>query len=571
MIQLSLVAPDFVSIREQLEATLGSYEAWRDTLPTGTGRALTDWISAVGANDQYAIEHAYRESFRTARLDSSIFAQAILLGVRLVRKRPCYTKVTLRKVTSGIITIPAYTQFNSNNSTLFNRTAITLTDQTPVQVLLYEGIPYKRDVTGDATAYQMFVSEEDRFVISESDVQVTLNDQVLPRTTRGLWKLADQDGFSDSTTPTGQLLVTFGGEGYGSMPKTNDRITITLVVTKGAFGQNASFTGANIVCNDFREVTGVADSGLTGGADEKDATFYRKVGPQLAAAKDGATTEEEYSAVAASYGGVIDAKVLGQRNVAPADVRWMNLVQVSLLTQRPWSGADWDAFEAWFRKRSMYPVRLYRKDPVAVVADVRVRVYFQGRADLQLGKANVEANLRKLFEPRAGIIDNNVYPSDIHAAIKGSDATVEYADILTPTNGVSVVVRSPEQLRLTAVAGQLAAGQYSVAVTAVTALGETLATNFTSIIVGANGGIKIDWDEVPQATSYNIYGRTPVNLGRIGTVPAGTTTFTDVGGSAPVTGLPTVNGSGHRYPKLGNLVVDVQYTNRSFYNQGSLR
>jgi hypothetical protein len=111
--QLSLVRPDFSSIRTQLEATLSNYSAWRDTLPTGTGRTLTDWIAAVGANDQYAIEHAFRESFRTARLDSSIFAQALLLGVRLMRKRPCYARVSLQKVTTDTITIPAYTQFST--------------------------------------------------------------------------------------------------------------------------------------------------------------------------------------------------------------------------------------------------------------------------------------------------------------------------------------------------------------------------------------------------------------------------------------------------------------------------
>ena len=570
--QLSLVRPDFSSIRTQLEATLSNYSAWRDTLPTGTGRTLTDWIAAVGANDQYAIEHAFRESFRTARLDSSIFAQALLLGVRLMRKRPCYTRVSLQKVTTDTITIPAYTQFSTTGSALFNRTAITLIGTTPVEVLLYEGVPYTKSVIGDGTAYQMYVSDDADFTVSESDVNVKLNDVTLPRTTRGLWKLADSQGYSDSTTATGQLLVTFGGDGYGSTPQTSDRIELTYVTTKGSFGQNAALTGANIVCNGYKEVSGVALTGLSGGADEKEPIFYRKLGPQLFAARDGATTEEEYSAVAARYGGVIDAKVLGQRNIAPADARWMNMVQVSLLTQRPWSGADWDEFDDWFRKRSMYPVRLFRKDPVPVVVDISVRVFCQGRADLALVKAGIVRQIEKLFAPRPGLIDNNIYLSDIHGAIKDSDSTIEYADILTPSTDVLVSVKPPSPLTLTALSGgTLAAGQYSVAVTAVTDLGETLATNFTSVVVGANGAVKIDWPEVPQATSYNIYGRTPLNLGRIGTVPAGTLTFTDTGAVTPVTGLPLINGAGHRYPKLGTLTVETQYTNRNFYNLGSLR
>lgn len=569
--QLSLVQPDFESIRTQLEATLINYSAWRDLLPTGTGRTLTDWISAVGANDQYAIEHAFRESFRTARLDSSILAQAILLGVRLARKRPCSAKVTLSKVTSGILTVPAFTPFTGNNSILFNRKAITLTDQTSVDVTLYEGTVFKKTVNGDGTSYQMFVTEEDKFTVSDADVSVRLNDVELGRTTRGLWRYEGTEGYQDTTTPTGQLLITFGGEGYGSVPETGDRIDIVYVTTRGSLGQNAALVGENIVCTVYREVTGIARTGLSGGGDEKQTVFYRKLGPQLFAARDGATTEEEYSAVAASYPGVIDAKVLGQRNIAPADVRWMNMVQVSLLTQAPWTGAQWDAFDTWFRSRSMYPVRLYRKDPVPVVVNIAAKVYCQGRADLPYVKAVIESQIRKLFEPRPGLIDNNIYLSDIHAAIKGSESAVEYADVDGPTSDVIVSVRSPSPLVLTPVAGSLPAGQYSFAVTAVTALGETLATNFTSVIVTAGQGVKIDWPAVDQATSYNIYGRTPLVLGLVGSVPAGTLTFTDTGTVTPATGLPLVNGAGHRYPQLGTLDITTQYTNRNFYNLGSLR
>jgi hypothetical protein len=570
--QLSLIQPDFESIRSQLEATLTNYSAWRDLLPTGTGRTLTDWIAAVGANDQYAIEHAFRESFRTARLDSSILAQAILLGVRLSRKRPCSAQVTLSKPTTATtLTIPAFTSFAGNNSSLFNRDAITLIGNTPVTVTLFEGVPFKKSINGDGTPYQMFVSEEDGFTVSDVDVEVTLNDVVIERSTRGLWRKPNTDGYQDSTTPTGQILLTFGGDGYGSIPQTTDRLVISYVTTRGSLGQDAALAGDTVVCNDFRDVTGTAITGLSGGGDQKEPIFYRKLGPQLFAAREAATTEEEFNAVAAAYPGVIDARVLGQRNIAPSDVRWMNMVQVSLLTATPWTGADWDAFDAWFRERCTYPVRAFRKDPVPVVIDISADVFCQGRADLNLTKAAIEAQIQELFKPRPGLIDNNIYLSDIHAAIKGSESAVEYADIATPVDDVIVSVKAPSPLTLTAGVGTLPAGQYSYAVTAVTALGETLATNFTSVVVEANGGVTITWPAVAQATSYNIYGRTPLVLGRLATIPAGTLSFTDNGSVTPTTGLPTVNGAGHRYPKLGTLSIRVQYTNRNFYNLGNLR
>ena len=569
-VQLSLVSPDFRSIRSQLEATLANYNSWRDLLPTGTGRTLTDWISAVGANDQYAIEHAFREGFRTARLDSSIFAQAILLGVRLARKSPCGVTVRLSS-TAGSRVIPAYTQFTGGGGLLFNRSAVTV-NTTPSEITLYEGRVVTKSVKGDGTAYQMFVTDDAAFTVSGEDVETRVNNVVLTRTVKGLWHRFDQEGYQDTTTPSGQMLLTFGGERYGTVPNTSDDVDIKYVVTRGGLGQNAAAIGQRVQVGGMTGVSGVCTSGLSGGGDERDATFYRKLGPQLYAAKDGATTPDEYSAVAASYPGVIDAKVLGQRDIAPADVRWMNLVQVALLTTVPWTGAEWDVFDKWFRKNSIFPVRTYRKDPVALVVDVNVVIHCQGRADLAAVEAVARAQIAKLFEPRPGLIDSNIYLSDIHAAARGGESAVEYADLALPISDVMVAVASPSVLTLTATAGTsgLAAGQYTYGVTALTPSGETLATNFTSMVIGANNSVRIAWEPVAQATGYKIYGRNGISVGLIGSTSA--LFFVDPGASVvPAAEVPQTNSSGHRYPKLGVLSVTAKYTDRNFYNLGSLR
>lgn len=567
--QLSLVRPDFESIRSQLESTLGNYTAWRDLLPTGTGRALTDWIAAVGANDQYAIEHAFRENFRTARLDSSILAQAILVGVRLSRKTPCSTRVLLSKDSATTLVIPPYTQFGGNNLVLFNREAISLFGNTAVEVELFEGTVKTVEAVGDGTVYQLFATQDDKFTVSDTDVVVQVNDVAIPRTYRGLWTLSETAGVSDTTTPTGQCLLTFGGNGYGTMLSPSDRLKVTFAVTRGSLGQNANAVSETVTCDTLPEVTGVVQSSLTGGGDEKPVEFYRRVGPQLFAAEKGATTRDEYSALAAAYPGVIDALVAGQREVAPADVRWMNMVQVALLTETPMTGPQWDAFSADFLNRSMYPVRLYRRDPNPVVVNVSTKVFCQGRADLNSVKAAVEAQVAKLFKARPGIIGSNIYVSDIHAAIRGADSAIEYAEMISPLADVLVRTDSPRKLTLSAVAGTLVAGQYSYAVTARNTAGETLATNFTSIVLDAAGGVQIAWDPVPMATQYQVYGRTPLNLGLIGTTTA--TSFTDAADTTVTTGLPLVNGSGHWYPKLGTLTVVCEYTSRAFYNLGNLR
>lgn len=575
-VQLSLVKPDFVSIRAQLEATISSYTSWRDLLPTGTGRTITDWISAVGANDQYAIEHAFREGFRTARLDSSILAQAILLGVRLDRKTPCAVKVRM-SVLTGSYVIPAYTQFTGGSGMLFNRNSITVTT-TPTEFNLYEGRVVSRQQQGDGSAYQMFVTEDNQYSVSNDDVMVSVNNVLLTRTIQGLWRRQDVEGYQDTTTATGQMLLTFGGENYGTQPQTSDVIDIKYAITRGSSGQNAAAIGQKVQISGFSGLNAVCTTGLSGGGKERNPTFYRKLGGQLFAAKDGATTQDEYSAVASSYPGVIDGKVLGQRDIAPGDVRWMNMVQVSLLTSTAWSGAQWDTFVKWFQQRSIFPVRLYRKDPVAQVVDVNLVVYCQGRADLAAVEAIARAQITKLFEPRPGIIDNSIYLSDIHAAVRGGESAVEYVDVNLPLFDVIVSATSPSVLRLSLQAGttgpgvdtRLPAGQYTYGVTAVTPSGETLATNFTSIVANADNSVRVEWDAVPMATSYKIYGRNGVAVGLIGTTTG--LYFNDPGlGTVPSTVVPQVNSSGHRYPKLGVLTVSAAYTDRSFYNLGSLK
>lgn len=571
-VQLSLVRPDFASIREQLEATIASYNSWRDLLPTGTGRTITDWISAIGANDQYAIEHAFREGFRTARLDSSIMAQVILLGVRLDRKTPCSVRVRMSvSALTGSYVIPAYTQFTGGSGLLFNRNAITVT-ATPTEFTLYEGRVVQRQQQGDGSAYQMFVTEDNEFTVSNKDVVVALNNVILTRTVQGLWHRQDVEGYQDTTSATGQMLLTFGGENYGTQPQTSDSIVITYALTRGSSGQNAAAIGQKVQISGYSGLTAVCTTGLSGGGDERNPTFYRKLGGQLFAAKSGATTQDEYSAVATSYPGVIDAKVLGQRDIAPGDVRWMNMVQVSLLTNVPWTGAQWDTFVKWFQQRSIFPVRLYRKDPVPQPVDIDLVIYCQGRADLAAVEAAARAQITKLFEPRPGIIDNNIYLSDIHAASRGGESAIEYADINSPLIDVVVHATSPSQLTLTLQTGGavLPAAQYTYGVTAVLPGGETLATNFTSIVANGSSSVRIGWEAVPGATGYNVYGRDGIAVGLIGTTSA--LFFVDPGLSvAPSTNVPQANSSGHRYPKLGTLTVKAEYTNRGFYNLGSLK
>jgi hypothetical protein len=493
--------------------------------------------------------------------------QARLLGVRSPRKAPCSVPVTLSVPVGTLLTIPAYSQFTVGGVLCFNRTVITFdAANSTVATQLYEGTVSSYSLRSDGSAYQLFVSQEANYAVSDQDVVVTVNSNVIPVLDRPLWLYPDQDGVEDTTTPTGQLQLLFGDGTYGTQPANTALITVIYAVTQGAEGENAGLSGQQVTANGINAVTGTATGGLAGGTDQRDTNYFRQLSPQLFAAKDTATTQEEMSAVAATYPGVLDAQVIGQRTLAPGDVRYMNLVAVSLLTEAPFSAYDWDQFVAWFAKRSTYPVRCFRRDPLGIGTVVNADVYCKNVAtDLDAVQASAMTAIQKLFAPRTGIINTSLYLSDIINAIKTSDSTIEFLNLNTPTGPIISQVEAPViTLTPTLGSGGLSAGQYSYAVTVVTAQGESLATNFTSVILTASGEILLSWtgNQSIAVQGFNVYGRTPQGNGLLASLPPTASSWLD-DGSATVGPIPPVlNTAGFFYPALTSVVLNMFYTSR---------
>lgn len=89
--------------------------------------------------------------------------------------------------------------------------------------------------------------------------------------------------------------------------------------------------------------------------------------------------------------------------------------------------------------------------------------------------------------------------------------------------------------------GGLGAGTYSWRVSAINAVGETLASAAVGIVnFLANRKFTIPWGEVAGATGYKVYGRTAGSELLIATVGAGVLSYDDTGG-VPAGALPTVN------------------------------
>lgn len=578
---LSTIKPDFSQLVSQLQTILSTKPAWVDLYQSGTGQTLIELIASIGELDQYAIEQAYKEGFLdTAITDSAVYAITRMLGVRIPRKQPATMVVTFSRTdTSLALTIPAFSVFTCNSVTLFNREAFTFTaGSSSLVVTLYEGVVRSFQLFAAGTDFQMFKSTESGFQVSDQDIKVTSNNNDIPVITNGIWNYSGESAVQDTTTKDGELLLTFGNDNYGFKPANNVQVDITYTVTRGVTAADSTLAGQKVAYVSDSSITGVVGvGGLTGGGDQVPVDTLQQISPLLFSAQgQRATTKSEFAAVAMSYPGVKDALIVGQRELAPADLRFMNLARISLLTDNPITNTFYNDFIAWYTKRTMFPVRFYRQDPIQFPVTITANIYCSSSADLLAVKANVTAAINALFQPRQGYIGYNVFKSDIYEAINASDTHVEYVELLSPTTDVIVDVNSPKNLQATAMnnsaggvyppgTGVLPAGSYVYGVSTVNATGESLVTNFISVTRTDTGINRVTWDKVFGAVSYKIYGRTTLSRGFIASVTdtgASSYAFYDTGSIVPAGPLPTLDSSGIHYATLAALNLTVYYSQR---------
>lgn len=571
-VTLSRVHPDYAQIKAQLQLALSNKDTWKDLLDTATGDAIVSFVAGIGDYDQFGIEQGFKEGFfDTARKDSSIRAGARHLGVRLSRKLPASLTVTLTR--PGPLTvsysIPALQSFTIAGAQLFNRSPILFdVGVASVTVQLYEGYIVSYSRLSDGSDFQMFLSQETNFGVSDADVQVTVGSLPVDILKQGLWHAKGKGGVQDTTWPDGRMLLTFGNDIYGTKPATNDTVTITYALTQGVIGNNASLAGRKITYSNDPDVSGNASTGLANGADEKPTVFYKKFSPLLFAADGGATKEEEWRAVAVDYPGVYDAEVIGQHKLSPSDLRYMNLARVSLLTDTPMTNLQWDEFSEWYKARIMYPVRFYREDPSPIIVNIEADVYCTNQADLTEVQLVVQAEIEKLFERRPGILGSNLYISDIDTAIKNAHLTVDYINLRSPTSHIYTKFNTapPMTLSVPITGTGLAPGHYSYALAYVTPIGETLAANFSSIDVTSGMGsgiVQMNWDLADGVLGYKIYGRSyPGSIGLLASLGANVSSWQDDGTAATGSAPPSIESLGVHYIKLGTLILNMKYADR---------
>lgn len=574
---------DFNEFKAQMQGWLQTQETWKGTLTTMTSTTLIDLDASLGTFMATRLNRAMQDAYaETALNDNAIRAIAQMQGLRMTRYLPA--QILCDIASPYTIAIPPLTQFNIAGKKYFNRNQLNLEGGVSTSVTLYQGEVKSVLITdgGDGSDLQAYISDEDGFTISDQDVMVQINGVTIPKALGGLWNYKNLPAYSDLTMADGRLLIQFGGAGFGSVPQPNDQVLIRYAVTTGANGNDASLQGKEVTVTGFDAITGTALSNSSGGANDKDVIVYKNVASGSLGTYQSAVTKGQYTAVAATYPGIIDAFTQAQREINPRKLEWMNVIRVSALTTSPWTQQQKKDFTDYMQTVTMYAPYFVYVDAVAINRSVDVEVYVFNSADTAKVKKAAEQELLKLMSPRPGLLMTNIYPSDIVSACKrAAPGMVSYVIINRPQGAFIVTAPDSPMANYTIIDGGGTLGQqvyaYSISTTVQlydeygnpsgTEEGPASTWVFPQVTNPIpSSQITLTWPAVENAVQYKVWGRTGTAAGLMATLPATTRTFTDNGSIVPDPQQPpnTFAEVPVRYNYLppSNLTVAVKYAER---------
>jgi len=441
-ILLSKVKPDFDSLVLQLQLALSTKKTWLDMQTSGTGQTLLEAISAIGAFNEFGVELSFREAFpSTALRDSSIYASTDMLGVHITRKTPAFVSVPFTRTDTVLpYLIPRLSTFTIDGVKFFNRDPIVFSSgqATSTAIDLFQGELKTKTFQGKSIAFQEVLLEEPNFVVSDNDVYVSLINTATEVETQwseieeGLWLAElDEPVYYDRTDGNGDVLLQFGDGNHGQIPPIGYNIQVIYAVTTGSAGNNGA-AGIEVQYDGDSNIKGITTTPIVGGADEKDSGFYKVFAPHIKKSGGRAVNYSDYKAIATSYPGVACAEIKAQRDIAPNDLRWMNVIRVCILPDNADSFTlpEWNAFELWFNEVTHAAVQIQRYDPTRMDVSVSLTIALKASAVPGEVLPVVQQRIQALFEKTTDSLGKRIAVSDIHAAADVAD--VDYVVIHNP-------------------------------------------------------------------------------------------------------------------------------------------
>lgn len=453
--QITKVAPDFDLLFEALRQRLEQKQTWLDILPTNVGTTIMDMFAGAGVTSQYNIELALRESFLIrAQRPSSIYTATRNFGITIGRKVPAGTYVTLTNNGIGAVFIAPYSKFILEDMTFFNRQQIVIgTGQTVSEIPLYNGQVQTHtldlDLISDLELYE-HVLPVPNFEASEQDLLVYTQDKITAQTRfwtstdRALWEhTPDDQVFFTSTTENGSPSFMFGDGTNGRMLERGTTLNVRYVITPGAL-TNSNRSGVRVIYSSNPTISGYTTTSIAGGASEKPASYYKKFAPHLFRSRKRLISEMDFKAGLITYPGVADATVMSQRDIAPNNPAWRNVVRVCVLplntetlggaNPNPRSAA-WEQLKQWLEPKIHHSLVIQTWNPTKVLTEIQLKVAVLPNEDPTEIKSLVTELILQLFEKKPGILGRQLTLSDITDATK-SVCGVDYVEVIKPLKSI---------------------------------------------------------------------------------------------------------------------------------------
>lgn len=450
-VTISKVRPDFDLLYGELATKLAARGTWKDALPTSVGTTILDMFAGVGVTDQYYIEMAFREAFLSlARRDSSIYAGVRWLGVNIHRNTPAGVTVNMINHYPETKYLAPYTQFNLDGEMYFNRTQIESIPGVPIDVYLYQGTVNNKvfDIDSFSERRNAIINLGSRDFMA-SDILVYVEDKVTGNTSLwsdtedSLWdfKARDKVYYIDST-PAGDVAFTFGDGEFGSVLPTSSYLKVRYVETKGAISNNG-MSGISGYALPFPNLKVSSVSIVAGGANKKDALYYKLFGNKMFRSGKRWTSDADITANLQGVPGIADVMVSGQRDIAPNDPSWMNTIRVCVLPENtdtlgganpnPQSAA-WQNIRALMKGKipDMLVVQSWNAEKVYLTVHIRIAILQNASPDeLRL---TITERILALFEKKPGILGRRLSLSDLRTACTVDG--VDYIQIRSPVEDI---------------------------------------------------------------------------------------------------------------------------------------
>ena len=304
-------------------------------------------------------------------------------------------------------------------------------------VRLYEGMVLEETFTSDGSAFQQYYLANNGFGVSDTDIEVRVMDETSgayvswSQTTDGLWVSGPYDKvFFDSTSGRGEAIIAFGDGVNGAAPKLGNTIKIKYAITSGA-SANTGMTSLPVALSTVNNIDGITVGVISGGADEKPASYYRNMAPVIFKARNRGVTPSDYRAVSLDYPGIISVSVQTQRDLAPDDLRYMNMVQICLLPAASnvyqLTSPEWDDFCDYMDKKKHAAVNIIRKNPTRQYAEVDLTLALKTQYVVSSVVPQVDSAVRALFIRQSDSLGRRISVSDIiraAMAVAGVDYVV---------------------------------------------------------------------------------------------------------------------------------------------------